>query len=441
MPVTAAIVLFISFFIMLFAGVPISAGIGIASVVAACVSGVTTLEGFAFTAAQKCFSGLDSFSLLALPFFSLGGNIMNKGGIARRLVRLARLLVGGIPGYLAATNVLANMFFGAVSGSSVAATSAMGSILSPLEKDEGYNPDYSAAVNICSAPTGILIPPSGPLILYSITAGGVSVAALFMGGYFVGALLGLAVAFMAIILAMRLGYKKSEVKEQDSALKIWIDAIPSLLAVIIVMGGILWGIFTATEAGVVMCLYCGLLAAFYREMDLKTLYNLLADTMKSSATILFLIAASSIMAYVMARTGIPNAISRMIMGVSNDRYVILLIMNVFLLVMGMFLDLTPAVLIFVPIFLPIARRIGMSDVHFGLMLIMNLGIGSVTPPVGSCLFVGCGVANVKIEGVTKYIVPIFITMFISLLLVTYIPQIALSLPYWSGLIKSMGWLR
>ena len=438
---TAVIILFISFFVMLFAGVPISAGIGIASVIAACASGVTTLEGFAFTAAQKCFSGLDSFSLLALPFFSLGGNIMNKGGIARRLVRLARLLVGGIPGYLAATNVLANMFFGAVSGSSVAATSAMGSILSPLEKDEGYDPDYSAAVNICSAPTGILIPPSGPLILYSITAGGVSVAALFMGGYFVGALLGICVAVMAIFLAMRLGYKKSEVKDQDSALKIWIDAIPSLLAVIIVMGGILWGIFTATEAGVVMCLYCGLLAAIYREMDLKTLYNLLADTMKSSATILFLIAASSIMAYVMARTGIPNAISKMIMGVSNNKYVILLIMNVFLLVMGMFLDLTPAVLIFVPIFLPIARRIGMSDVHFGLMLIMNLGIGSVTPPVGSCLFVGCGVANVKIEGVTKYIVPIFITMFISLLLVTYIPQISLSLPYWTGLIKSMGWLR
>ena len=441
MVITATVVLFISFFVMLFAGVPISAGIGIASVIAACVSGVTTLEGFAFTAAQKCFSGLDSFSLLALPFFSLGGNIMNKGGIARRLVRLARLLVGGIPGYLAATNVLANMFFGAVSGSSVAATSAMGSILSPLEKDEGYDPDYSAAVNICSAPTGILIPPSGPLILYSITAGGVSVAALFMGGYFVGALLGICVAVMAIFLAMRLGYKKSEVKDDASALKIWIDAIPSLLAVIIVMGGILWGIFTATEAGVVMCLYCGVLAAFYREMDLKTLYNLLADTMKSSATILFLIAASSIMAYVMARTGIPNAISKMIMGVSNNRYVILLIMNVFLLVMGMFLDLTPAVLIFVPIFLPIARRIGMSDVQFGLMLILNLGIGSVTPPVGSCLFVGCGVANVKIEGVTRYIVPIFLTMVISLLLVTYIPQISLSLPYWTGLIKSMGWLR
>ena len=440
MVVTATIVLFVSFFVMLLFGVPISAGIGIASVVAIIASGRSDLQGFAFTAAQKCFSGLDSFSLLALPFFSLGGNIMNKGGIAKRLVRLARLLVGGIPGYLAATNVLANMFFGAVSGSSVAATSAMGSILSPLEADEGYDPNYSAAVNICSAPTGILIPPSGPLILYSITAGGVSVAALFMGGYFVGAILGICVAIVAIILAVRLGYKKSDVKDPDPAWKIWVDAIPSLLAVIIVMGGILAGIFTATEAGVVMCLYCGILAVLYREMDFKTFYNLLADTMKSSATILFLIAASSIMAYVMARTKIPDAISNMIMGVSDNRYVILLIMNVFLLIMGMFLDLTPAVLIFVPIFLPIARKIGMSDVHFGLMLITNLGIGSVTPPVGSCLFVGCGVAKVKIEGVTKYIVPIFGAMVVALFLVTYIPQISLSLPYWTHLVSGMGWV-
>ena len=440
MVVTATIVLFVSFFVMLLFGVPISAGIGIASVVAIIASGRSDLQGFAFTAAQKCFSGLDSFSLLALPFFSLGGNIMNKGGIAKRLVRLARLLVGGIPGYLAATNVLANMFFGAVSGSSVAATSAMGSILSPLEADEGYDPNYSAAVNICSAPTGILIPPSGPLILYSITAGGVSVAALFMGGYFVGAILGICVAIVAIILAVRLGYKKSDVKDPDPAWKIWVDAIPSLLAVIIVMGGILAGIFTATEAGVVMCLYCGILAVLYREMDFKTFYNLLADTMKSSATILFLIAASSIMAYVMARTKIPDAISNMIMGVSDNRYVILLIMNVFLLIMGMFLDLTPAVLIFVPIFLPIARKIGMSDVHFGLMLITNLGIGSVTPPVGSCLFVGCGVAKVKIEGVTKYIVPIFAAMVVALFLVTYIPQISRSLPYWTHLVSGMGWV-
>lgn len=436
MVVQATLILFGSFFVMLFAGVPISAGIGIASIITAIMSG---MDGniFALTAAQRCFSGCDSFSLLALPFFSLGGNIMNKGGIAKRLVRLARLLVGWVPGYLAATNVLANMFFGAVSGSSVAATSAMGSIMSPLELDEGYDPNYSAAVNICSAPTGILIPPSGPLILYSITAGGVSVAALFMGGYLTGALLGIAVAGLAIFLAMKKGYKASAVKEENPAWKIVLEAVPSLLAVIIVMGGILAGIFTATEAGVVMCLYCTLLAIIYREMSIKTFYDLLADTMKSSATILFLIAASSIMSYVMSYSGIPAAISEGLMSVSNNRYMIILIMNVFLLVMGMFLDLTPAVLIFTPIFLPIATSVGMSPVHFGLMLIMNLGIGSVTPPVGSCLFVGCGVGRVKIEGVTKYIVPIFTAMVIALFLVSFIPAIPLLVPYLCGLVPSM----
>lgn len=432
------LVLFGSFFVMLLAGVPISAGIGIASIITALASGIPA-DTLAVVASLRCFSGLDSFALLALPFFSLGGNIMNKGGIARRLVRLARLLVGWVPGYLATTNVLANMFFGAVSGSSVAATSAMGSIMSPLELDEGYDPNYSAAVNICSAPTGILIPPSGPLILFSITAGGVSVAALFMGGYLTGAILGIAVAALAIFLAVKKGYKKSEVKETDPAWKIWVDAIPSLLAVIIVMGGILGGFFTATEAGVVMCLYCGLLAVIYREMDLKTFYDLLADTMKSSATILFLIAASSIMSFVMSYTGIPAAISQGLMSISDNRYVLLLIMNVFLLVMGMFLDLTPAVLIFTPIFLPIARSIGMSEVHFGLMLIMNLGIGSVTPPVGSCLFVGCGVGKVKIEGVTKYIVPIFAAMVVALFLVTFIPAIPLIVPYLCKLVPSFWW--
>jgi tripartite ATP-independent transporter DctM subunit len=258
-----------------------------------------------------------------------------------------------------------------------------------------------------------------------------------MGGYLTGGLLGIAVAALAIFLAVRKGYKASSVKEADPAWKIWLDAVPSLLAVIIVMGGILSGIFTATEAGVVMCLYCGLLAIIYREMDFKTFYNLLADTMRSSATILFLIASSSIMSYVMSYTGIPAAISDGLMSISSNRYVIILIMNVFLLVMGMFLDLTPAVLIFTPIFLPIATSVGMSPVHFGLMLIMNLGIGSVTPPVGSCLFVGCGVGHVKIEGVTRYIVPIFSAMVVALLLVSFIPAIPLLVPYLCGLVPSM----
>ncbi|MGN0353469.1 MAG: TRAP transporter large permease, partial [Muricoprocola sp.] len=308
------------------------------------------------------------------------------------------------------------------------------SIMNPLEKEEGYDPNYAVAVNICSAPTGIIIPPSGPLILYSITAGGVSVAALFMGGYIPGILLGLCVMAVAIFMANKRGYKASQVKDDAPVIKILIDAIPSLLAVVIVMAGILLGWFTPTEAGVVCVLYCGALGFIYKELTLKNLYELLADTMESSATILFLISASTIMSFVMTASGIPAAISAMIMGASSNKYVILLIMNVFLLVMGMFLDLTPAVLIFTPIFLPIINSIGMSPVHFGIMLILNLGIGSVTPPVGSCLFVGCGVGKVTIDGVTKYIVPMFVAMVVALLLVTYIPGLCLFIPKLCGLI-------
>ncbi len=439
MVVQATIILFTVFFILLMTGVPISVSIGIASIVTALFS--IPADIFAITAAQRAFSGIDSFSLLALPFFMLGGNIMNKGGIAKRLVRLARVFVGWIPGYLACTNILSNMFFGAISGSSVAAASAMGSIMAPLEKEEGYDPNYSAAVNICSAPTGIIIPPSGPLILYSITAGGVSVAALFVAGYLPGILLGLSVMAVAIYIAYKKGYKASATKESDSTLKIIIDALPSLLAVIIVMAGILCGWFTPTEAGVVCVLYCTFLAVLYREVSIKAYYEMLADTMISSATILFLISASTIMSYVMSYSGIPVAISNALMSISDNRYVILLIMNVFLLVMGMFLDLTPAVLIFTPIFFPIINQIGMSPVHFGIMLILNLGIGSVTPPVGSCLFVGCGVGKVSIDGVTKYIIPLFVAMVIALMLVTYIPQISLSIPYLFGLVPSMGWVN
>lgn len=437
MVIQSTLILFGVFFIMMFASVPISVGIGIASIVTALFS--FDAQTFSITAAQRAFSGIDSFSLLALPFFMLAGNIMNKGGIAKRLVRLARLIVGWIPGYLAATNVLANMFFGAISGSSVAATSAMGSIMSPLEREEGYNPNYSAAVNIASAPTGIIIPPSGPLILYSITAGGVSVAALFMAGYLPGIILGLCVMAVAIYIANKNGYRASTVKEAEHPIKVIVAAIPSLMAVIIVMIGILFGWFTATEAGVVCVLYCTALAFIYKEMKFKDLYEILADTMISSATILFLISASTIMSYVMSYSGIPAAISTALMSISSNRYVILLIMNLFLLVMGMFLDLTPAVLIFTPIFLPIIRSIGMSEVHFGIMFIMNLGIGSVTPPVGSCLFVGCKVGKVSIEGVSRYIVPLFLSMVLALMIVTYVPAISLFIPKLVDLVPTMWW--
>lgn len=430
--IQATLMLFLIFFGLMFIGVPISVSIGAASIVVL-FSGFSP-DTLAYVVAQRCFKGIDSFSLLALPYFMLAGSIMNKGGIARRLVRLARKFVGRIPGYLAATNVLTNMFFGAISGSSVAAASAVGKIMGPLEHDEGYDDAYSAAVNICSAPTGVIIPPSGPLILYSITAGSVSVSALFMGGYIPGILLGLCVMAVAIFMARKKGYTGSTVKDDESTFKVLIDAIPCILMMVIVMGGILLGWFTATEAGVVACLYCIVLGLAYRELDLKQLWLLMSDTMMDTAVILFLIAASNIMAYAMSFTGIPAALSAMLMSITDNKYVMLLIINVFLLVLGMFLDLTPAVLIFTPIFLPIVTSFGMSPVHFGVMLILNLAIGSVTPPVGSVLFVGCNVGGVTIEQVTKYIVPTFCAMVVALMLVVYIPALTLFLPQLCGLV-------
>lgn len=430
--IQATLMLFLIFFGLMFIGVPISVSIGAASI-AVLFSGFSP-ETLAYVVAQRCFKGIDSFSLLALPYFMLAGSIMNKGGIARRLVRLARKFVGRIPGYLAATNVLTNMFFGAISGSSVAAASAVGKIMGPLEHEEGYDDAYSAAVNICSAPTGVIIPPSGPLILYSITAGSVSVSALFMGGYIPGILLGLCVMAVAIFLAKKKGYTGSTVKDDESTLKVLIDAIPCILMMVIVMGGILLGWFTATEAGVVACLYCIVLGLAYRELNLKQLWVLMSDTMMDTAVILFLIAASNIMSYAMSFTGIPAALSAMLMSITDNKYIMLLIINVFLLILGMFLDLTPAVLIFTPIFLPIVTSFGMSPVHFGVMLILNLAIGSVTPPVGSVLFVGCNVGGVTIEQVTKYIVPMFCSMVVALLLVVYIPALTLFIPQLCGLV-------
>lgn len=430
--IQATLMLFLIFFGLMFIGVPISVSIGAASI-AVLFSGFSP-ETLAYVVAQRCFKGIDSFSLLALPYFMLAGSIMNKGGIARRLVRLARKFVGRIPGYLAATNVLTNMFFGAISGSSVAAASAVGKIMGPLEHEEGYDDAYSAAVNICSAPTGVIIPPSGPLILYSVTAGSVSVSALFMGGYIPGILLGLCVMAVAIYLAKKKGYTGSTVKDDESTFKVLIDAIPCILMMVIVMGGILLGWFTATEAGVVACLYCIVLGLVYRELNLKQLWVLMSDTMMDTAVILFLIAASNIMSYAMSFTGIPAALSAMLMSITDNKYIMLLIINVFLLVLGMFLDLTPAVLIFTPIFLPIVTSFGMSPVHFGVMLILNLAIGSVTPPVGSVLFVGCNVGGVTIEQVTKYIVPMFCSMVVALLLVVYIPALTLFIPQLCGLV-------
>lgn len=430
--VTTAL-LFIVFGVLLFLGVPISVSIIVSSIVT--VMSTLSWDQITFITMQKMNSGVESFSLLAIPLFILAGNIMNNGGIAKRLIAFAQLFVGKIPGNLAQANILGNMLFGALSGSSVAAASAMGGCISPSEKEQGYDPAFSAAANIASAPTGLLIPPTSAFIVYSTVAGGVSISTLFMAGYVPGILMGIGCMAVAFVMAKRAGMKATGRDKSKSIGKIVWDAIPSLLLILIVIGGIVSGIFTATEGAGVAVLYCLILSVIYRNLTLKGFMKILLDSAKTSGIILFLISASSAMSFVMAYAGIPAAISNALMAVSDNKYVIFLLMNIILMVVGMFMDITPAILIFTPIFLPIAQSLGMSDIQFGVMLIFNMCLGNITPPVGSVLFVGCGIGDVSIEKVTPKLIPYFAVLFALLLLVTYVPALSLGIPSLMGLIK------
>lgn len=413
--------------IMLLAGVPIALAIGVSSVCA--ILPIIDLDIAVLTGAQRIFSGISVFSLLAIPFFILAGNIMNKGGIAVRLINLAKLLTGRTPGALAQTNVIANMLFGAISGSGTAAASAMGSIIGPIEQDEGYDPNFSAAVNIATAPTGLLIPPSNVMITFSLVSGGTSVAALFMAGYIPGILWGLACMIVAFIIAKKRGYRSTTKFTIKEALKIIVEAIPCLLLIIIVIGGIIGGFFTATEGSVVAVVYSLFLSlVVYRSIKIKELPQIFKDSAEMTGIIIFLIAASSIMSWVMAFTNIPTVVANGLLAISNNKYVILLMVNIILLVVGTFMDMTPACLIFTPIFLPVCTALGMDTVHFGIMMIFNLCIGTITPPVGTTLFVGVKVGGVKIETVIKDLLIYFAVIIAVLLLVTYVPQISMWLP-------------
>ena len=368
-----ALVLFGVFAILLILGCPISVSIAISSIATTLVN--LPWDQTSFIVMQKMNSGVESFSLLAVPLFILAGNIMNNGGIARRLIRFAQLLSGRIPGSLAHTNVLANMFFGALSGSAVAAASAIGGIMAPMEEEEGYDPAFSTCVNIASAPTGLLIPPTSAFIVYSTVAGGVSVSALFMAGYIPGILMGLSTMAIAYCYAKKHNYPVCPKVSASEAVRITLDAIPSLLLIVIVIGGIVGGIFTATEGAGICVLYCLILSLFYRSLTWKSFMKILLNSAATSGIILFLISASSAMSWVMAYTGIPAAISNAIMSLSTNKYVILLLMNLVLLVVGMFLDITPACLIFTPIFLPIVQSLGMDLVQFGVVLTFNMCMG------------------------------------------------------------------
>lgn len=423
----------IVFPILLLLGIPISITIGISSIFGI----LTTLswDVAVLTGAQRIFTGISSFSLLAIPFFVLAGTIMNSGGIALRLVNFAKVLSGKLPGSLAHTNVVGNMLFGAVSGSSVAAAAAIGGTMAPLQKAEGYDKNYSAAVNIASAPTGLLIPPSNSLIIYSLVSGGTSVAALFMAGYIPGILWGLSVMVVAFILAKKYKYSSKYTITFKEAIKIFIDALPSLALIFIIIGGIVGGVFTATEGAVVAVVYSFILSFFfYKSIKLKDIPRILLETVEMTGIIIFLIGVSSIMSWVMAFTNIPNAITELLLGISSNPIVILLIMNLVLLIVGTFMDLTPAILIFTPIFLPIAKNFGMDSVQFGIMLIFNLCIGNITPPVGNTLFIGCKVGKTSIEEVIKYLLPFYGGILVVLMLVTFIPEISLFIPKLMGMI-------
>ncbi|EKO3497463.1 TRAP transporter large permease [Vibrio sp. Vb2880] len=430
---TASLIMFCGVIFFLVIGAPIAISVGISSFAAMLV--ILPGQGAMVTSAQRMFVGLDSFALLAIPFFILAGNIMNNGGIAIRLINFSKIVSGFFPGSLAQTNVVSNMLFGSISGSGVASAAAVGGIMSPIQKKEGYDTAFSTAVNIASAPTGMLIPPSNTLIVYATVAGSVSVSALFMGGYVPGILWGLGVMIVAGIMAKRRGYIAKNSMTMKDCVKVTMDAIPSLSLIIVVIGGILGGIFTATEASAIAVVYSLFLSLCYRALDLRKLPEIFLNTAKMSAIVIFMLATSSIMSWVMAFTQIPGMIADGLMSLTDNPIIILLIINLVLLFVGTFMDPTPAVLIFTPIFLPICVSLGMDPVQFGILLVFNLSLGTITPPVGPILFTGCKVSGISIDHVIKTLLPFFLVIVFVLGLVTYIPAISMTLPEMMGLIK------
>lgn len=423
-------ILILSFLVLLGLRVPVAYAIGMAAVLTLIVAlpflpSVTTL-------AQRMATSLDSFTLLAVPFFILAGQVMNRGGIAVRLINFAKALIGPIPGGLAFVNIIACMLFGAISGSAVAAASAIGGFMNPQMEAEGYDKPFSAAVNITSATTGLIIPPSNILIIYSLASGGVSIAALFLAGYIPGMMIGLALMLVAAVYSIIKKYPTERFVSLAVFFRRFLDALPSLFLLIVVIGGIVAGYFTATEASGIAVIYTFILAFLYREIRMVDLGPILLETIKTSSIVLLLVATSIAMSWVMSYEQIPQAITSLLLGISDNPVLVLILINLILLLVGIFMDITPAVLIFTPIFLPIVTDLGYDPIHFGIIMIMNLCIGICTPPVGSVLFVGCSVAGLTIQKVIKPLLPLFIAMLVVLILVTYVPEFSMWLPTFFG---------
>ena len=425
--VISILVLFISFFVLLLLKVPVAFSIGIATTLSLLLN-IDKMPGIT-TIAQRMLTGIDSFALLAIPFFVLAGEIMKRGGIANRMINFAKSLVASLPGGLAYVNVLASMLFGAISGSALAATSAIGSIMTDRMEEEGYPREFSASVNITSSTTGLLIPPSNILIVYALASGGTaSVAALFIAGYIPGIFVGLSIIGYIAFVARKRGFSKGERSSFSEIFTFFRKAFFSLLLLVIVVGGIVAGIFTATEASVIAVLYAAILALIYGDMKTKDFPEVLLSAAKTTAVVMFLICTSMAMSWLFSFEGIPEMISSFLLEQLSNKFVIFLAINIILLIVGTFMDMTPAVLIFTPIFLPVVTALGMDPVHFGIIMVLNLCIGICTPPVGTILFVGSGIAKVPVTQVIKPLLPFLAIMVIVLMFVSYIPELSMFLP-------------
>lgn len=432
----ASIILIAGVIVLIGVGAPIGIAIGLPSVAA--LAAVVGTEQAVFVASQRMFTGASSFTLLAIPFFVLAGSLMNTGGIAERLVDAAKVIVGRLPGSLAQTNVVANALFSSVSGAAVASAAAMGSTLGPRQRREGYDPNVSAAVNAASAPAGMMIPPSNTLIVYSLVSS-TSVATLFMAGYGPGLVWVLACVLVVAVLARR----RPEMRASGDRVTLGLGlvtlarALPAVLMIVIVLGGLLAGIFTATESAVIAVAYSLILGLIYRQLTLRNLPRVIADSARTTAVVMLLVAVSSALSWVLSYATIPQTISETMLAVADSKIIILLMMMVILLLVGAFMDPTPAILIFTPIFLPIALELGVDPIHFGLMITFNLSLGTITPPVGNILFISAKVGNVRVEPVIRAMIPFFLALIVGLLLVVFIPQISLFLPELLGMMEAV----
>jgi tripartite ATP-independent transporter DctM subunit len=419
------LILLAMFAICVVIGMPVAFALGVAAVTTFFFEGLPMMIAF-----QRIISGISIYALMAIPFFIFAGELMFHGGIAMRLVRFASSAVGSIKGGLGIVNVFSSMLFGGISGSAIADISALGSILIPVMKEKGYDDDYAVNVTVTSSLAGIIIPPSHNMIIYAVAAGGgISITKLFLAGFIPGVLMCVCLAAVAYMVAVKRGYSSEKFPGVIILIQHFIFALPGLLTAVIIVGGVLSGIFTVTESGAFGTIYAFLVTIIvYRSLSWEKFKVAVVSSVRTTAMVMILIACAGAFAYLLTFYQVPTKMSQMLMGISENPIIILLMINLMLLLLGMIMDMAALILICTPIFLPIATTIGIDPYQFGMILLMNLGLGLCTPPVGACLFVGCAVGKVKIEEAVKTIWPFYIAILIALMLVSFVPAISLTLP-------------